>query len=214
MLVVAQMVSSYICWHKLHNFPIVIQDYVLFLDPVDQMYKVGTDFCLKRLQSVRLECGLLNSFDKKRGTSSPAFPPPLLTWTLNNNLVYREEINDSHPLINMAFFMTGDNMLLAPGLIHPPPLTIEGNTIQLDLHVFNTSEALNISEVLNAINTSGVLPHAINTSEVLVLLQNHLLEILLGSWTCTQSNVYGSSSATTIITDCSGSSELIYYSGT
>ena len=184
MLVIAQMVSSYICWHKLHNFPIVIQDYVMFLDPVDQMYKVGTDFCLKRLQSVRLECGLLNSFDKKRGTSSPAFPPPLLTWTLNNNLVYREKINDSNPLINMTFLMTGDNMLLAPGLIYPPPLAIEGNTIQLDLR---------------AINTSRVPPELFS--------QNRLLEILLGSWTCTQSNVYGSSSATTIITDCG---ELIY----
>ena len=151
------------------------------------MYKVGTDFCLKRLQSVRLECGLLNSFDKKRGTSSPAFPPPLLTWTLNNNLVYREEINDSNPLINTTFLMTGDNMLLTPGLIYPPPLIIEGNTIQLDLR---------------AINTSRVLPALLSGN-----IQNRLIEILLGSWTCTQSNVYGSSSATTIITDCS---ELIY----
>ena len=82
---------------------------------------------------------------------------------------------------DIDFLITGDNFLFMPGYIYPTVLLVEPNSL-----VFNL-------QALNFTVTSGISDSNI---------QDKLFDLLLGEWTCIQSNTYGASIATTVISEC------------
>jgi hypothetical protein len=153
-------------------------------------YQVGLDFCLERPQpgsdiiQVELQCDTLNSNGKTNYFISPAVPRPSIAWFFNGEKVLDGENFDE------KFLIKGRNYVFTPGFVSPPTLTPDKNrhgfSIYFDFQVSNFS-------LLAAVDPD-ITDH--------LSLQGLLFSHILGSWTCVQSNVYGSTNATTRITDC------------
>ena len=156
----------------------LLHNYSLF--PGDS-YNVGTDFCLERLQTESLYNIELKCRTQEGESISPALPQPTIQWKLNDNLVYHRE-NRS---FDMDFLLTGDNLLFMPGYIYPTVLLVEPDSL-----VFNL-QALNFTLVTYS------FPDISDSN-----IQDKLFDLLLGEWTCIQSNTYGASIATTMISEC------------
>ena len=112
----------------------------------------------------------------------PAIPAPSVKWILNNEIIHE----DTESMMNTDFLESGNNKLLSPGLINPIPLTFS-----------NSLEFVTINLCLWNI-TSELIPEGINIDNI----HDNLFELILGNWTCQQNNSLGSSSASTLISEC------------
>ena len=113
-------------------------------------YEVGEDFCLDEdSPPVELTCG---------GTGTT------VKWLHDGTVVFDGE------KMNMDFFMNGTNILLAPGVVNPPPFILKD-----DYSITFNLQAPSLS--------SPLADHPEITSD------NIQINLFEGSWTCTHNTV-------------------------
>ena len=115
----------------------------------------------------------------------PIYPFPYYLWYKDGVLVYRQTLYIGFPEIRDEFYQTGNNSLLQPGFIIPPPLmALSDGSLVLDWTVMN-------------LTLPGQAPEEA-TSE----LRTEVFRTLLGTWECEVENSLGESEAETTLTDC------------
>ena len=162
---------------------------VCFIDepeetPIGLRSPVGADFCLSfddDLKTLELRCDT---------TSEGVFtyPPPDRLWYKDGILIYCAGQNVGLlPEIRDEFYQIGNNTLLQPGIITPPPLV-----------------ALNDGSLLldwTAINLTA-LPDQLPEGVTQETFRMDVFRTLLGTWECELENSLGESEAETTLTDC------------
>ena len=126
-------------------------------------YEVGDDFCLDEdSPPVELTC---------EGTGTT------VQWLHDGAVVFDGE------KMNMDFFTNGTNILLAPGVVNPPPFILKD-----DYSITFNLQAPSLS--------SPLAGHPEITSD------NIQMNLFEGSWTCVQQNTHNTVSETSKISPC------------
>lgn len=144
--------------------------------------QVGGDFCVDEAEMDRytVTCDI--------GTNPPPVPTEVRIQWLKDGQNVASFDPDGNRGISPAFFAVGSgNEVFNPNNINPGVLTVDAS----DNLVVRT-EAFNVSMM-----AMGV-PMDLSTMQI----RQRIANALLGNWTCSASNVYGSDSESTIIRQC------------
>lgn len=152
-----------------------------------RVYRIGANFCLERDavdQTVTIRCGILSG-DPTEGIHT-TFPFPNRTWTYNDIRMAFSEFNIA-PMFEDEFLMSGNKAVFTPGLIDPTALDIvfSSGNIVLDTEFFNLSMAV-------------MAPPGIDESN----FRDIAFQELLGNYSCTLANPFGTDSATSVVREC------------
>ncbi len=142
----------------------------------EEQYKIGSQICLERSKmncAIILLCTLRNK--------DTALPVPSKQWQLNGQTIFTGESG----MMNTDFLMTGDNMLLSPGLIYPTPVRLSLEYVQINLCSHNVTMA-------------DLLPDGVSRLN----FKDRLFDLVKGQWTCRLNNSLGTASAITYISEC------------
>lgn len=154
-------------------------------------FEIGSDFCLTRVTSPLIE-RIYIICDEIQGQLS--FPIPTRVWKKNG-----VEMSSTVPHMNtMATFSKNfstatNSTLFIPGVIDPPPIELFSKFIVLN----------NVNGHYITLTNQSLAPGIESIAEGAVFDQ------MLGTYTCSLENEYGSDSATTVITECPGKTTSI-----
>lgn len=129
---------------------------------------------------MELKCDTSNRNDDH--PISPAVPRPTVDWLFNGDLVFNGINFDDN------FLLKDSNFIFTPGFIFPPFLkTKDDFSLMFDLQAENFTLLTVVDPHISDFNIRG-----------------RLFDLILGSWTCVQSNSYGTVNATTKISEHGG----------
>jgi hypothetical protein len=151
------------------------------------VYNIGANLCLEFNVAQRVQVLLRCSPNEFFVT-----PHPVRTWVKDGQLIY-SRTDSSSAAVNESFYAVRNNSLFLPQVVDPPPF----DAVSFPGGIFLDTEASNLSMPFLA-------PPGVTTDNVARAVFNSLL----GDYMCSQSNVYGTDSARTTISECR---ELLYH---
>lgn len=169
------MADAIIIVYRLYTVPITVKQ------DGEIVYKIGADFCIRRNTNVTFTilCEILEE-DLVSGRARP-IPTPNRIWEKDGVIVYNVT-DGQNPIvaINSDFYIM-TNPLLRPGILDPQNFlpAISGKITFLTRVSSSTKAGVNES-----------------------IARDQLFDSLLGEWSCSATNVYGSDRATSAIHEC------------
>ena len=104
----------------------------------------------------------------------------------DGEVIYSGEGNEP---FNGTFLMSGNNLLLTPGLINPPPL---------DIMLLSATGGIVFDTEFSSVSVPSILPPGVTEDN----FGEATFQALLGDYMCSVNNVYGGDSAMTTISNC------------